>query len=224
MCRNFLFESRCICGNHCLFRHADGEEKPSKRSKRESTQGALAILKHRKVQGCVSENSDTKKSILRKAGHVRGNASAGHTVNFSGRTWYEIRVRETEGPSRGIIQKGDTHERTPCAPKERTPEETSRQEDCAREAAWDLANNIYKLKADDKATLYSPVKIKAPVLVSPNTEESMFVVDSRASMHMLSKMDLSSDELDTLRRSRTATKVVTANGEAYKRGSTSVRS
>ena len=38
----------------------------------------------------------------------------------------------------------------------------------------------------------------------------MFVVDSGASMHILSKKDLSSDEIDTLRRSRT---VVTANGE-----------
>ena len=40
----------------------------------------------------------------------------------------------------------------------------------------------------------------------------MFVVDSGASMHMLSKKDLSSDEMDTLRRSRTPTVVVTANG------------
>ena len=31
-------------------------------------------------------------------------------------------------------------------------------------------------------------------------------------MHMLSKADLSSDELETLRRSRTPTVVVTANG------------
>ena len=41
----------------------------------------------------------------------------------------------------------------------------------------------------------------------------MFVVDSGASMHMLSKKDLSSDELDTLRRFRNPTTVVTANGE-----------
>ena len=49
--------------------------------------------------------------------------------------------------------------------------------------------------------------------VSKNTEERMFVVDSGASMHMLSKKDLSSDEMDTLQRSRTPTTVVTANGE-----------
>ena len=41
----------------------------------------------------------------------------------------------------------------------------------------------------------------------------MFVVDSGASMHMLSKKDPSSDEMDTLRRSRNPTTVVTANGE-----------
>ena len=50
------------------------------------------------------------------------------------------------------------------------------------------------------------------MLVSKNTEERMFVVDSGASMHMLSKKDLSSEEMDTLRRSRNPTTVVTANG------------
>ena len=39
------------------------------------------------------------------------------------------------------------------------------------------------------------------------------VVDSGALMHLLSKKDLSSDELDTLRRSRNPATVVTANGE-----------
>ena len=81
VCRNYKSESRCISGNHCLFRHAEGEEKPSKRSKKESTQGAVAIVKRRKVQGCVPQNSDPKKSILRKAGQVRVYASAGQTIN-----------------------------------------------------------------------------------------------------------------------------------------------
>ena len=41
----------------------------------------------------------------------------------------------------------------------------------------------------------------------------MFVVDLGATMHMLSKTNLSSGELDTLRRSRNPRTVVTANGE-----------
>ena len=134
-------------------------------------------------------------------------------MKFSGRSWYEIRIRDRKGPSRGIIQDGEPHERNPCAPRfeERTPEATSRQEDCARKAAWDLARKIYNLKKAGKATFYSLVE--AAVLVSRNTDERMFVVDSGASMHMLSKKDLSSDEMDTFRRSRNLTAVMTANGE-----------
>ena len=45
----------------------------------------------------------------------------------------------------------------------------------------------------------------------------MSVVDSGASVHMLSKKDLSSDEMDTLRRSRNPATVVTANGRSAKK-------
>ena len=64
-----------------------------------------------------------------------------------------------------------------------------------------------------KLLFYSPVDIVAPRLVSKSTEDRTFAVDSGASMYMLSKKDLSSQELDTLRRSRNPTTVMTANGE-----------
>ena len=83
MCRNYKSGNRCIHGNNCLYRHAGGEEKPSKKSKKEGTQGAVAFLEERKVQGCVSQNSDSTKSILRKAGQTRLNASAGHAIRSS---------------------------------------------------------------------------------------------------------------------------------------------
>ena len=44
-------------------------------------------------------------------------------------------------------------------------------------------------------------------------EEREFVVDSGASMHMISKKDLNSAEMDTLTKSCSPTKVITANGE-----------
>ena len=112
------------------------------RRERESTQGAVAILRRKKrVQGCASQNSYPKKSIQRKAGQTSLNASAGHAKKSSGRTWYEFQIQERKGPSRGLIQEGEPHERNPSAPKfeERKPEETSRQEECARKVAWDLA-------------------------------------------------------------------------------------
>ena len=73
--------------------------------------------------------------------------------------------------------------------------------------------SVYKLKSNDKTTFYSPVEIEAPILISKTPERVFVFIDSGASMHMLSKKDLGSDELDTLRRSRNPTLVVTANGE-----------
>ena len=44
-------------------------------------------------------------------------------------------------------------------------------------------------------------------------EEREFVVDSGASMHMISKNDFNSVEMDTLTKSYSPTTVITANGE-----------
>ena len=69
-------------------------------------------------------------------------------------------------------------------------------------------------KNTDKATFYYPVEVRVmPAPTSRLPEDREFVVDSGASMHMLRKMDLSSADMDTLRRSRNPTAVVTANGE-----------
>ena len=93
-----------MCHCHCvkpmhvwqslLVSHADGEEKPSKRSTKESTQGAVAILKHRRVPGCVSRISDPKRSILRKAGEVKRERFGG-THRKILRT-HLVRIRETK--------------------------------------------------------------------------------------------------------------------------------
>ena len=52
----------------------------SARGRKESTQGAVAILKEKKnVQGCVSQNSAAMNSVLWKVEELGLNASAGHT-------------------------------------------------------------------------------------------------------------------------------------------------
>ena len=48
-------------------------------------------------------------------------------------------------------------------------------------------------------------------------EEREFFVDSGASMHMISKKDLSDAELDTLTKSCSPPMVITANGEKCRR-------
>ena len=91
------------------------------------------------------------------------------------------------------------------------------QERCARRAAWDLSKQNYMLKNVDKATSLIEAKVMPAKVMSVPTskspEERDFVVDSGASMHVLRK--ISSDELDTLRRSRNPVVVLTANGEVH---------
>ena len=54
--------------------------------------------------------------------------------------------------------------------------------------------------------------------VAPTKDpQGRVVVDSGASMHMVSKKDLNSAELETMRTSRSSTTVMTANGEVQTR-------
>ena len=81
-----------------------------------------------------------------------------------------------------------------------------------------LLKNIYKLKANDKTTFYSlseELVLSVASILEP--EEKEFVVDSGASMHIVSKKDLNSAELETMRTSRSPTTVMTANGEVQAR-------
>ena len=57
------------------------------------------------------------------------------------------------------------------------------------------------------------VEGKSTPMTSKRPEEREFVVDSGASMHMMSKRDICSEEMDRIKRSRTPTAVLTANGE-----------
>ena len=95
---------------------------------------------------------------------------------------------------------------------------TERQQRCSQSKAWNLAKNIFKLTENDKATFYSPAEEWVlPAASTKELEEREFVVDSGASMHMVSKKDLNSAELEMMRMSRNPTTVMTANGEVQTR-------
>ena len=103
----------------------------------------------------------------------------------------------------------------PNAPKfeDRSQEETEWQEQGAREAAWKLAKNVFKIKVHQRAAFFSSPENRCLPASTLKPEEREFVVDSGASMHMISKKDLSEAEMDTLTKSRSPTIVITANGE-----------
>ena len=135
-------------------------------------------------------------------------------VKFTKAIARHTKIRD-QNPSLGYICPGEPHERSPNAPKfeDRSLEETEWQELGAREAAWKLAKNVLKFKEHERATFFSPSENGCLPASTLKLEERDFVVDSRASMHMISKKDLSDAEMDTLTKSCSPTIVITANGE-----------
>ena len=70
-----------------------------------------------------------------------------------------------------------------------------------------------KLKEKNKATVFSPSENWCLPAANLKLQERESVVDSGASMHMISKKDLNSAEMDTLTTSTSPTIVIPANGE-----------
>ena len=152
-------------------------------------------------------------SISRKGTKVLGPI---RRVRFTRAALRQANIQDTKGPSLNQIQVKLPHQRSHHAMKfeDRSQKKTERQERCVRGDAWRLAKTIYKLKETDNATFFSPTNewcLPAPSGIKP--EERDFVVDSGASMHMLSRKDLNSAELENVKVSENPTTVVTANGE-----------
>ena len=149
-------------------------------------------------------------SILRKSSDIRKPIRC---VKFTKAVERHAKIRD-QNPSLGMICPGDIHQRNPNAPKfeDRSKEETEWQERGAREAAWRLTKSVLKSK-EKKAAFFSPSENWCLLASNLKLEEREYVVDSGASMHMISKKDLNSAELETVTTSRSPTTVITANGE-----------
>ena len=135
-------------------------------------------------------------------------------VKFTKAVARHTKIRD-QNPSLGYFCPGEPHQRSPNAPKfeDRSQEETEWQEQGARETAWKLAKSVLKLKEYERATFFSPSENRCLPASNLKLEEREFVVDSGASMHLISKKDLSDAEMDTLTKSCSPTIVITANGE-----------
>ena len=229
-CLFYKSESGCRFGEKCSYAHRQVEEQPSKRSKKNGDKSAVAMLKkyeqhdrtgdplyndssNTRQLGCVFQDMEPPKSssILRKSSDIRKPIRC---VKFTKAVARHADIRD-QNPSLGMICPGEPHQRSPNAPKfeDRSQEETEWQEQGAREAAWRLAKSVLKLKEKNKAAFFSPSENRCLPASNLKPEEREFVVDSGASMHMISKKDLNSAEMDTLTKSCSPTIVITANGE-----------
>ena len=151
------------------------------------------------------------KSILRKGIDM---PKPIQRVKFKKAIARHTKIRD-QNPSLGYICPGEPRERSPDAPKfeDRSQKETEWQEQGAREAAWKLAISVLKFREHEKAAFFSSPENRCHLASTLKPEEREFVVDSGASMHMISKKDLSNAEMDTLTKSCSPTIVITANGE-----------
>ena len=163
--------------------------------------------------GCVFQDLEPPKFsfILRKCSDMQRPIRC---VKFTKAVARHADIRD-QNPSLGYICPGEPHQRNPNAPKfeDRSQGETDWQEQGAREAAWKLAKNVLKLKEHERATFFSPSENRCLPASTLKPEEREFVVDSEASMHMISKKDLNDAEMDTLTKACSLTIVITADGE-----------
>ena len=120
-----------------------------KRHEQPQTTGRLfldAYSSSTRQLGCVFQDMDPPKSssILRKTSNIRKPIRC---VKFTKTVVRHADIRD-QNPSLGMICPGEPHQRNPNAAnfEDRSQEETERQERDAREAAWELAKNIFKLK------------------------------------------------------------------------------
>ena len=161
--------------------------------------------------GCAFRDMKPLKPILRKSTNMQRPIQR---VKFTKAIARHTKLRDQKSIAWNDCP-GDPHQRSPNAPKfeDRSQEETEWQEQGAREAAWKLAKNVLKLKEHERATFFSPSENRCLPASTLEHEEWEFVVDSGASMHMISKKDLSNAEMDTLTKSCSPTIVINANGE-----------
>ena len=160
--------------------------------------------------GCVFQDMTPPKSILWKGTDM---PKPIQRVKFTRAIARHTKIRD-QNPSLGYICPGEPHERSPNAPKfeDRSQEETESRARCPRSIV-EADKNVLKLKEHQRATFFSPSENRCLLASTLKPEEREFVVDSGASMHMISKKDLSNAEMDTLTKSCSPTIVITANGE-----------
>ena len=159
--------------------------------------------------GCVFQDMTPPKSILRKGTDMPRPIQR---VKFTKAIARHSKIRDKLLRSVTFIQV-NLMSVAPTLQNSRIVHRKEWQEQGSREAAWKLAKNVFKLKEYQRAAFSSPSENRCLPASTLKLEEREFVVDSGASMHMISKKDLSDAEMDSLTKSCSPTILINANGE-----------
>ena len=127
VCENTSLRQDASVATNANFRHVETEERPSNKSKTGGAKGSVAFLRGSFQLGCVSQDSDPRKSIPRKQGKLGSNDA----FKFSEELLKRVNLMSVV-LARPRLRKG--HKRKPCTKKR-----------CARRVPWDLTKSVYKL-------------------------------------------------------------------------------
>ena len=133
----------------------DRPGKPGKRSDKKMGQNSSKRQSSDARQlGLVFEEMTPPNWILRKSSDMQKPVQR---VKFTKPIARHTKIRD-QNPSLGFFCPGEPHQRSSNAPnfEERSLEDTEWQEQGAREAAWKLANDVWKFKEQERATFFSP--------------------------------------------------------------------
>ena len=190
-CLFYKSENRCRFREKCPYAHRQVDEQPSKRSQNNEDKSAVALLTiTRQLVAYIKIWS--RRSLHRFCGRAQTILKPIRCVRFTKAVLRRANIRN-QNPSFGMSCPGNPHQRNPNPPKfeDRSQEETEWQERCVREAAWKLTKSVLKLKEQERATFFSPSENWCLLALSTlKPEEREFVIDSGASMQMISKKGL----------------------------------
>ena len=132
-----------------------------------------------------------------------------------------VHIRETKGPTLGVIQTGSQNQRNPNAPRfeERSIEWTLSMEEEARKTSWIFRKNVCKVPGScsekrNKFFKTSPASnVSSPSITT--SKEIKFIVGSGASLHIKSESELTPEEQETIQKSKDPPVVLTANGTTH---------
>ena len=126
------------------------------------------------------------------------------------------------GLTPGVIQARSQNQRKPHAPtfEERSIEGTLSMEKKARKSAWVSHKNAHAIAGSYSGNRHRFFKPQVPrgmflSLSRTTSKERELIVDSGASLHMMSKRDLTPEELETIQMSKGPSVIMTANGTTH---------
>ena len=115
----------------------------------------------------------------------------------------------------GTINVKVLHQRSPRDRSHEEAEKTAAM--CPKQGLESCWKQIQAQRKNKAAFYFRAEEWLLPAASTKEPEEREFVVDSGASVHTVSKKELNSAELETMRTSRSPATVMTANGEVQTR-------